>query len=128
MKKNVHIIIAIALVILQLTIITGADDIMPLWDNIKLVSCEVTFDGTDGSVYSRIKGYTDATEIKGTLILYEGDEEIKRWDIAEEDYYWSVLYSFEGKTGTTYSLELDAEVYKDGLWEPVTASDSTKCE
>ncbi len=128
MKKAVHSILAVVLVVMQLAIITGAADIMPLWENITVVSCEITFDGTDGVAYSRIQGHNGVTEMTGTLILYEGDEEIKRWDIAEEDYYWSVLYSFEGKTGTTYSLELDAEVYKDGLWEPVTASDSTKCE
>lgn len=127
MKKVVHMLVAVMLVMVQLAAVAGAADVMPLWDNITLISCEVTFDGTDGVVYCRINGDAGVTEITGTLILYEGNSEIMKWDIEEDDDYWSVLYAFDGEKGKTYKLELEAEVYKDGLWEPVEASDSTKC-
>jgi len=127
MKKVVHMLVAVMLVITQLAIVSGAADIMPLWENITLISCEVTFDGTDGVVYSRIDGDAGVTKITGTLTLYEGSREIMSWDIDEDDDYWSVMYAFDGVKGKTYRLELEAEVYKDGLWEPVEISDSTKC-
>ncbi len=127
MKKFVHILVAVMLVIIQLTTITGAAEIKPLWENITLISCEVTFDGTDGVAYCRINGDDGVTKITGTLTLYEGSSEIMSWDIEEKDDYRSVLYAFDGEKGKTYRLELEAEVYKDGLWGPVEISDSTKC-
>lgn len=127
MKKVVHMLVAVMLVIMQINTVVGAADIMPLWENITMISCEVTFDGTDGIVYSRIDGYDDVTAITGTLVLYEGYKEIMSWDIDEDDDYWSVLYAFDAVKGKTYKLELEAEVYMNGLWEPVEISDSTKC-
>lgn len=127
MKKVVHTLLAVMLVITQLATVVGATDIMPLWENTIDVACEVTFDETEGIVYSRINGYDDVTAITGTLILYEGYREIMSWDIDEDDNYWSVLYAFDAVKGKTYRLELEAEVYKNGLWEPIEISDSTKC-
>ena len=128
MKKVVYMLIAAILVMTQIVVVTGASDVKPLWDNITLISCEVTFKGTEGIVYSRIDGDAGVTKITGTLTLYEGRREINSWDIEENDDYWSVLYAFEGVKGKTYRLELEAEVYKNGVWEPVEISDSTKCE
>ena len=128
MKKVVHMLLVMMLVITQLAAVVGASGIMPLWENTLDVACEVTFDGTEGVVYSRINGYNDVTAITGTLVLYEGYREIMSWDIDEDDSYWSVLYAFDAVKGKTYRLELEAEVYMDGLWESVEISDSTKCQ
>jgi hypothetical protein len=116
------------LVITQLATVVGAAGIMPLWENTIDVACEVTFDETEGTVMSYIHGYDDVTAITGTLVLYEGYREIMSWDIDEEDGYWSVLYAFDAVKGKTYRLELEAEVYMDGLWESVEISESAKCQ
>lgn len=128
MKKVVHTLLAVMLVITQLATVVGAAGIMPLWENTIDVACEVTFDETEGTVMSYIHGYDDVTEITGTLVLYEGYREIVSWDIDEEDSYWSVLYAFDAVEGKTYRLELEAEVYMDGLWESIEISESAKCQ
>ncbi len=127
MKKIICVLIAMFLLLGQITIAIGASDIMPRWDNTYMVSCEVTFSGTNGTVYSRIRGVADATKIRGTLVLYENNDDIITWNIDVDGSFWSVLETFEGVSGKTYKLELEAEVYKDGVWEDIEKSHSSTC-
>jgi hypothetical protein len=101
--------------------------IEPLWDNVEYVDCRVTFDGTEGTVFCDITPSSSAASITGTLTLYESGREIDSWDLDNDLPFVSIIESFTGIKGRTYTLELEAVVTVRGLSETITRTDSAKC-
>lgn len=101
--------------------------IEPLWDNVNRVSCEISFDGTEGTVYCDITAISSATSITGTLTLYESGREINSWDIDSDLPFVTINESFTGTKGRTYTLELEAAVTARGSSETITRTVSEKC-
>lgn len=123
----------IVLAILMLTCLAssvlavGIVPIEPLWDNVNRVSCEISFDGTEGTVYCDITAVSSATSISGTLTLYESGHEIDSWDIDSDLPFITINESFTGIKGRTYKLELDVVVTANGSPETITRTVSEKC-
>lgn len=101
--------------------------IAPLWDNVNYVDCQITFEGTEGTVYCDITAVSSATSITGTLTLYESGREIDSWDLDNDLPFVSIIESFTGIKGRTYTLELEAVVTVRGLSETITRTDSERC-
>ena len=101
--------------------------IEPLWDNVEYVDCRVTFDGTEGTVFCDITPSSSAASITGTLTLYESGREIDSWDIDNDLPFVSIIESFTGIKGRTYTLELEAVVTVRGVSETITRTVSKKC-
>ena len=78
--------------------------IEPLWDNVNRIACEISFDGTEGTVYCDITAISSATSITGTLTLYESGREINSWDIDSDLPFVTINESFTGTKGRTYTM------------------------
>lgn len=100
--------------------------IMPMWDNVWMVDCNITFSGTAGKVICAVSGVAGTTSISGTAKLYEGKTEINSWNITGGSDAW-LTETFTGVRGVTYRLVLDVEVTKGGVVEPITIEDSATC-
>lgn len=105
-------------------VITPAE---PYWDNIDTIRLSLSFDGTAGTIYCKIQGTSETTNISGTLKLYEDGEEIDSWDVTTTSSIKIVSDTFTGKKGSTYTLELDADAKANGVWESIDKSTSAKC-
>ncbi len=127
-KKIVTVICAICLMFLQTIPVFAAikNPIMPMWDNARRITCDVSFIGTSGTVECKVIGMSGTTSISGTATLYEGDTEIDSWNVTGKSS--SSLYeTFTGKSGKTYRLELDIDVTRNGVVEPITLDDTATC-
>lgn len=101
--------------------------IEPLWDNVNRVACEISFHGTDGTVVCDITAVSSATSITGTLTLYESGIEIDFWEIDSDLPFVSIIESFTGIKGRTYTLELDVVVTARGSSETITRTVYERC-
>lgn len=101
--------------------------IEPQWDNVNRVACEITFNGTRGTVMCDITAISAATSITGTLTLYEAGIEIDSWEIDSDMPFATVIDTFTGTKGRTYTLSLDAVVTANNLDETITCTASKKC-
>lgn len=101
--------------------------IEPMWDNVNRIACEISFEGTEGTVHCDITAVSSATSIVGTLTLYESGREIDSWDIDTDLPFVTINESFTGIKGRTYTLELEAVVTARGSSETITRTDSARC-
>lgn len=99
----------------------------PLWDNTDIVYCNISFNGTSGTVLCDISAVSSATSIEGTLTLYRDGVEIDSWEIDVSTSYVTVIENFTGVKGSTYSLVLDVDVTVNGYAESLDYSVSKKC-
>ena len=130
MKKVLYTIVLVILLVGCLTSSVLAAVIIPiapLWDNVNYVDCEITFDGTEGTVYCDITAVSSTTSITGTLTLYESGREIDSWDIDTDLPFITINESFTGIKGRTYTLELDAVVTAKSFPETITRTVSQRC-
>ena len=101
--------------------------IEPMWDNVNRIACEISFEGTEGTVHCDITAVSSATSIVGTLTLYESGCEIDSWDIDTDLPFVTINESFTGIKGRTYTLELDAVVTARGSSETITRTAYERC-
>ena len=74
-----------------------------------------------------ITAISAATNITGTLTLYEAGVEIDSWEIDSDMPFATVIDTFTGTKGRTYTLSLDAVVTANNLDETITCTASKKC-
>ena len=97
------------------------------WDTVRQVTCNVSFNGTRGTVTCDIFAVTGTTSITGTLKLYADGREIDSWDIDVDTSHATILDSFTGIRGSVYELVLDVDVVANGISEPIEITDITIC-
>ena len=101
--------------------------VVPMWDNVNRATCQISFDGTAGSVSCTIIGEAGTNRIEGTLKLYENGTEIDSWIIDVDRSYVMILDSFTGIKGRTYQLVLNVDVTCDGITESVEVTSTKVC-
>ena len=97
------------------------------WIGVCSQRCTITFVDTTGVVNAEIVGDDTVTAMTGTLKLYWGIIKLKEWTINEQDNYWGVFESFDGKSGRNYTLKLNARVCSGGVWETITDQYTEEC-
>ena len=102
--------------------------VVPMWDTVNRVTCQISFNGTAGSVSCNISADAGTDSIVGTLTLYENDVEIDSWIIDVNRSYVTIYDSFTGIKGRTYRLELDVDVTCDGITEPIEVASTKVCK
>lgn len=130
MKKVLKTMVLTILMVVCLTSSVFATVIVPiepLWDNVNYVDCQITFEGTEGTVYCDITAVSSATSITGTLTLYESGREIDSWDIDSDFPFVTINESFTGIEGCTYALELDVVVTANGSSETISRTVYERC-
>lgn len=130
MKKVLNTIMLAILMVSCLTSNVMAAVVVPLeplWDNVNRVACEISFDGTDGTVVCDITAVSSATSITGTLTLYEEGTEIESWEIDSDLPFVTIIDSFTGIKKRNYTLSLDVVVVANGTSENISCSSSEKC-
>ncbi len=128
MKKFLIVVFAVCLLFVQAvpTFAAAKTSVVPLWDNVRQIDCNVSFSGTSGKVRCTVTGCAGTTSISGTATLYIGKTKVDSWDITGNSV--AVLSeTFTGISGTTYRLELDIKVTTNGVVEPITMEDSATC-
>ncbi len=128
-KKVITILCAVCLLFLQTIPVLAAvkNPIMPMWDNVSRITCDISFSGTTGTVECKVTGMTGTTSISGTATLYQGDTEIDSWDVTGKGSAF-LVETFTGKRGKTYRLELDIDVTRNGVVEQITLDDTETCQ
>lgn len=101
---------------------------VPLWDNIDMVSCEISFTGTKGIVLCLVTAVSGTDSIEGTLKLYEDNVEIECWNIDANTSYVNILDEFYGTKGCTYELVLDVDVIVNGRSETLEVTAEKYCK
>lgn len=107
---------------------TGESGIMPLWDNIIGVYCEITFEGTTGVAVGSVSTRNVGTEIYARLELYRthwlfGDTLLNYWTAADYDSV-SLGGSFPPTDGQEYKLVLEVTTIYNGTEETRTFTDT----
>ena len=102
------------------------EPIVPQWENVRQVDCDVYFSGNNGNVYVNIRGNAGTTSISGSLTLFRGNTEIESWNISGGRYV-TVSDTFTGISGYTYKLVLDVDVTTNGVVENIEEEDSARC-
>lgn len=100
MKKIMTIICAVCLLLLQTIPVFAVikNPVMPMWDNARRITCDVSFIGTSGTIECKVIGMSGTTSIIGTATLYEGETEIDSWNVKGNSVA-SLNESFTGKSG-----------------------------
>ena len=105
----------------------GNDPVKPLYDNASDVICNISFNGTAGSVSCKIQGVSGTTSIKGTLTLYCVNSVIRTWNIDTSKTSVSIDDDFTGVSSKWYRLTLDADVTANGVTEPIWKTTTRQC-
>ena len=105
----------------------GNDPVKPLYDNASDVICNISFNGTAGSVSCKIQGVSGTTSIKGTLTLYCVNNVIRTWNIDTSKTSVSIDDDFTGVSSKWYRLTLDADVTANGVTEPIWKTTTRQC-
>ena len=96
-----------------------ADPLLPNWETVSSANCSIIFSDTSGTVRCTVYGKSGTTKIEGNLVLYEDGVEIDEWSISTTTARVTILDSFTGESGATYTLELDVYVTRNGIVERV---------
>lgn len=130
MKKGLRTVLCMVFAVWLMGIqVTAAivEPIVPYWENVSTASCSISFSGTSGTVSCTVYGKSGTTRIEGSLVLYEDGVEIDEWPISTTSTRVSILDSFTGESGCTYTLELDVDVTRNGTVERVQKDVSKEC-
>ncbi len=127
-KKFLTIICAVCLLFIHSIPVLAAikNSVIPMWDNVRRIVCDVSFSGTSGTVECTVTGMSGTTSISGTATLYEGDTEIDSWNVTGTRSAF-LAETFTGKSGKTYRLELEIDVTRNGVVEPISVDDTATC-
>lgn len=129
----------VAVLALLMTVVMGTtsyastgSDIMPLWDNIKTVTRELTFDGDVGTVEATVRGLSGTTEITISLIVYRqsGENGLFFIDSVTETFENSVgalSLDFDAEPGETYEASVRVTVTRNGVDETELFSVTETC-
>lgn len=99
----------------------------PNWVTPVSGSCEIIFNGTQGTVSCNIFASNGTRNIYGTLVLYENDVQIDSWIINTKLPQLFFTDNFTGVRGCTYRLVLNATVVTDGTSEQIHDAASRVC-
>ena len=129
LRKALACFVCIAIVCSMATGICaiGNDPVKPLYDNASDVICNISFNGTPGSVSCKIQGVSGTTSIKGTLTLYCVNSVIRTWNIDTSKTSVSIDDDFTGVSSKWYRLTLDADVTANGVTEPIWKTTTRQC-
>lgn len=107
------------------------ETVTPLWDNINVITNDITFNGTSGNATAAITGKSGTTEIIGTLALYEKVgtkwEYIDQCSDSNEDRHLVLSVDFTAEPEVEYKSVLNVLVTKDGMNEVETDTTYATC-
>ena len=107
------------------------ETVTPLWDNINVITSDITFDGTEGNATAVITGKSGTTEIIGTLAVYEKVgtkwEYVDQCSDSNEDRYLVLSVDFTGEPEVEYKSVLNVLVTRDGMNEVETDTTYETC-
>lgn len=133
MKKISAMILAVLMMISGCMTVYAAvpETIVPLWENISSISCDLTFDGTDGIGKGIAKGLSGTTKMSGTVTVYvqtsSGWEEVGSASNTVSGRSLSVSVDFEGETGEYYKAVFEITCVRNGVSESETRTEYKTC-
>lgn len=129
MRKGLKILCVLLAAGFMSTHVSAAvsESMVPYWETTSSVNCSITFSGTTGVVNCMVRGKSGTTKIEGDLVLYEDGVEIYTWPISTNTSSVSILDSFTGESGISYTLELDVEVTRNGIVESIETNSTKTC-
>lgn len=102
-----------------------------LWNNTDTVSVMLNFSGNRASCASIIHAKSGTTKISATVLLKQvtsnGTKTVKSWSqsASSDTLYFDKEYYVT--SGYTYELEVNANVYRNGIVENVSVTDRDSC-
>jgi len=107
--------------------------IQPRWSYTRVVNFYMYFDGEEGSLEGSVTGYSDVTEMEGTITLYRKNilgiwvETGDSWGVYSGSNYLSIEAYFDATSGTKYKAELELEVFSGSNSETITDTATGTC-
>lgn len=136
MKKIISILLTCVVILSVMPVaIYGAvpEHIVPMWDNARTFTADLSFSQTTGDVTVTIMGQSGVTNISAEVKLYYKNtsgswvEEPKDWDYNVNQMYLSITESFTGVAGREYKIEVEVNVKKNGITETLTETRTAVC-
>lgn len=131
MKKRILCIIMSIFILALSTLSVFA--VQPRWLYTSNVNFYMYFYGETGSLEGCVEGYSDVTEIEGTITLYyknflglwskTGDE----WNVSSSSNNLFINKTFNATSGKQYKAELDVDVYSGSNSENITDDATGTC-
>ena len=135
MKKNLIVgllcLILIAASVVPCYAYAEATTVQPRWDNIKNITLEMTFNGTNGTAIGTATRKTGVTSMEGTLTVYEIIN--GNWVYVGSNYGSTtgnslmVTVQFKGVGGRSYKAVFEVTAYKNGVGETDTYTTYKNC-
>ncbi len=131
MKKFLAIVLVMTSVVAMFVLPTSAalpqePSIQPMWENIRTVYSNMSFDGTEGCAYGYAVRKTDTDSIEGIMTVYKIVD--GRWIYVaseakdtSENYGVAFEFYFTGEVGYEYVLVFEVYAYS-----PAGGEDHTK--
>ena len=133
MKKIFAMILAVLLIACGTMTVCAAvpETVMPLWENISSINCDLTFDGTDGKADGMARGLSGTTRMSGTVTVYvqtsSGWSEVGSASQTVAGNRISVSVDFEGETGEYYKAVFELTCVRNGVSESETRTEYRTC-
>lgn len=105
-------------------------DIQPYWTNVSSITCTLTFYATEAECVAKVKCNSGTTQINSTLILERkvgsSWQYVTSWDkdVSGQSVSYGELY--DCISGSDYRIIVEADVYRNGVWENVSKTSATK--
>ena len=128
MKKT----ISIALILLALSLLFAVPSyaalpednaVMPLWDNISMISSDIGFSGTLGTASAAVVRKVGVELLEGTMTLYQNVD--GEWSFVDSAYNSAtrgslgVSLPFTAEPGVEYKAVFNVTAYRNGVGESV---------
>ena len=129
MKKIITILLTMVLLCSSMIIPSYAavieePEIMPLWDNIEVVTLDIAFSGTEGNATGGTTKKDGVSSIEGTVVVYEiVDGELVYLNEAYKSttrYSVGVSCDFPAHVGGEYYAVFTVTAYRNGVGETFT--------
>lgn len=133
MKKFFSILQAIVVIYCLCLSVYAAtpETIAPLWDNINVITNDITFNGTNGNATAMITGKPGTTEIIGTVAVYQKVgtkwEYVDQCSDSNEDSYLFLSVDFTAESEVEYKSVLNILVTRNGMNEVETDTTYATC-
>ena len=133
MRKIFAMILAVLLIICGTITVCAAvpETVMPLWENISSINCDLTFDGTDGLGKGTARGQIGTTQMIGTVTVYvqtsSGWSEVGSASQTVAGNRISVSVEFDGETGEYYKAVFELTCVRNGVSESETRTEYRTC-